>query len=243
MNRLSRSRSLWETHPSTWAAGGAKPGAQPRRACHKSSATPAPRTFRTHLPRLRLALLAEPSHHVEPVLGRPPALRIPPPATRDLHLIHLLPGGVTPYVVARLSPILGREAPPPARGLNQNRGPATPHGRLDVEPPGAPTGSTGARSAASDSTLPIFGSQAKTVTTDTRARRGRALQVAGQADSRSCRRGPIAGRHPASEGTRRSPADQATPMLAAILPPGNPRHRLPHAPDGAAQQTSHYVQA
>jgi hypothetical protein len=98
-----------------------------RRARHESSAAPAPRTFRTHLPQPRLALLAEPRHHVEPVLGRPPALRVPPPATRDFHLIHLLPSGVTPYVVPRLSPILGREAPPPARGLNRNRGPPTTH--------------------------------------------------------------------------------------------------------------------
>jgi hypothetical protein len=135
------------------AAGG--PASQRRRA-HESSAAPALRTVRTHLPGLRLALKAEPSHHVEPVLGRPSALRVPPPATRDLHLMHLLPGRVTPQVVPRLSPILGREAPPPARGLNLNRGPATPHGSLDVGLSGAPTGGAGARSAESDSTLPIL---------------------------------------------------------------------------------------
>jgi hypothetical protein len=98
-----------------------------RRPRHESSAAPAPRTFSTHLPQPRLALLPEPRHHVEPVLGRPPALRVPPPATRDFHLIHLLPSGVTPYVVPRLCPILRREAPPPARGLNRNRGPPTTH--------------------------------------------------------------------------------------------------------------------
>jgi hypothetical protein len=103
------------------------PGAPRPRARHGSSVALTPQTFETHLPQLRLVLLPQPRHHIEVIFGRPTALRVPPPATRHLQLIHHLPSCVTLCVVPGLSPILGAEASPPARGLNANQGPATPH--------------------------------------------------------------------------------------------------------------------